>query len=360
MQESSFWKNKNVLITGHTGFKGTWLLIWLVKMGAKVFGYSLKADNDSLFNSVKYKLKDKFIHSESNILDLDQIKEYINDIQPDIVFHLAAQSLVRKSYSDPLNTWNTNLIGTINILEASRLIKKKCSIVIITTDKVYRNNEWLYGYRENDDLGGFDPYSASKACVEIAVNSWRSSFNRNSDGKESNIYISTARSGNVLGGGDWAKDRIMPDIIRSLINNKKIQIRNPKSTRPWQHVLEPLKGYLLLAKNLYENPLQYTQAFNFGPSRSNNKTVDSLILSVIKHWPGEWEVIQEEINLHEAKLLHLQSDKALQLLQWKSVWGFEKTIYETVMWYKSIHEGKDAYEKCINNIENYLIDSQSL
>ena len=219
MNNKLFWKNKKIFITGHTGFKGTWLLLSLIEMGAEILGYSLEADKDSLYKSVEKKITNKFTHNVSNILDLESLKASINNFQPDIIIHLAAQALVRRSYKSPLLTWETNLMGSLNILEASKALKHKCSIIMITTDKVYKNNEWVYGYRENDELGGHDPYSASKAATEIAIKSWRSSFCN--DISHQNIKIASARSGNVIGGGDWAEDRIIPDIVNALSERKK-------------------------------------------------------------------------------------------------------------------------------------------
>ena len=288
-----FWLNKKVLITGHTGFKGSWLLVWLNMLGADVYGLSLSTlPGKSLFTEITKKntlSKDFFI----DIRNIEKLKISINEINPDIVFHLAAQPLVRDSYKNPLETWSTNLMGSLNVLESLSVINNHCAVIMVTTDKVYKNMEWEYGYRENDQLGGYDPYSASKAATEIALSSWRDSF-CGFDKKGSNLLIASARSGNVIGGGDWAKDRIFPDVIRSLENGNEIFIRNPKSKRPWQHVLDPLAGYILLAEKLYKsnNSLSkdsdniFTSAFNFGPNISSNKTVNFLVNEIIKHWPG--------------------------------------------------------------------------
>ena len=353
MKNNLFWKNKKIFITGHTGFKGTWLLLSLIEMGAEILGYSLEADKDSLYKSVEKKITNKFTHNVSNILDLESLKASINNFQPDIIIHLAAQALVRRSYKSPLLTWETNLMGSLNILEASKALKHKCSIIMITTDKVYKNNEWVYGYRENDELGGHDPYSASKAATEIAIKSWRSSFFN--DISHQNIKISSARSGNVIGGGDWAEDRIIPDIVNALSERKKISIRNPSASRPWLHVLEPLNGYLKLAEAIHKgiDSTNY-EAFNFGPNISDNKTVLELVKEVLKSWPGDWEKIINNNNFHEATNLHLQNEKAYKLLGWKPKWNFEKTVYETISWYKKVKNGEDAYESCKENIEDYF------
>jgi len=353
MKNKNFWKNKKIFITGHTGFKGTWLLISLLEMGADIFGFSLEPDKKSLYKSVEKNIENKFKHHVSNILDLEDLKASINYFKPDIIIHLAAQSLVRRSYRKPLLTWETNLMGSLNILEASKELENKCSIVMITTDKVYKNNEWIFGYRENDPLGGQDPYSASKAATEIAIRSWRSSFCNQSS--FNNLIISSARSGNVIGGGDWSEDRIIPDIVNSLIENSKVSIRNPSSNRPWQHVLEPLNGYLLLAEKLYEKSSSDDyEEFNFGPNICSNKTVLDLVQEVLKHWPGEWQNVLNDNNLHEANNLHLQNEKAFKLLGWQPKWDFEKTVLKTISWYKNVINGEDAYKNCKMNIEEYF------
>jgi len=278
-QKLSFWSGKKVLITGHTGFKGSWLMLWLLEQGAEVYGYSLEPKKDlNLFNNLLKELSfNNFNHFIGDICELKDFKSYIFQTKPDIIFHLAAQSLVRKSYEEPINTWQTNLIGSLNLLQCLRELDSNCSVVLVTTDKVYKNNEWIFGYRENDQLGGFDPYSASKAALEIAVSSWRNSFCKSHSDNNSNIKIATARAGNVIGGGDWAEDRIIPDIMRSLSNNKILEIRNPLSTRPWQHVLEPLWGYMELARKLYMNEKGFCEAFNFGPLIESNKKVIAAI-----------------------------------------------------------------------------------
>ncbi len=357
-----FWLNKRVLITGHTGFKGSWLLVWLDLLGADTYGLSLSPLNGkSLFKEItkeKSLSKDFFV----DIRDCEKLKTIINEINPDIVFHLAAQPLVRESYKNPLETWSTNLMGSLNILECLTLIKKNCSVIMVTTDKVYKNMEWEYGYRENDQLGGHDPYSASKAATEIAISSWRDSF-CSFENKGSNLAIASARSGNVIGGGDWAEDRIFPDVIRSLENDKKIFIRNPNSTRPWQHVLDPLAGYILLAEKLYQSKNQLnkdsnnllTSAFNFGPNISSNKSVRNLVYELTRYWPGTIKENSDKINqFHEAEKLHLQVDKAFNLLNWKSIWDFELSVKKTVEWYMKFREDPNSsLDLCIDDIKCY-------
>ena len=350
----SFWKNKKVLITGHTGFKGSWLLSWLVKSGAEIKGIGLKPeDNINLFDQIESSLNDKFINVFGNILDKKFIEREIKEFQPEILIHLAAQPLVRESYANPLLTWETNVIGSLNILESAKKLLKKCAIVMITTDKVYKNREWIHGYRENDELGGHDPYSASKAACELAISSWRESFVGKSNHQTQYLKIATARAGNVIGGGDWAKDRILPDSIKSLISKKVIKVRNPLAKRPWQHVLEPLIGYLFLAEDLYLKGDDYCSQFNFGPYLSSNKTVEELVEEIIKIWPGKWENPNQDNLLHEANLLHLQIEKAEQMINWQPKWDFKKTIKYTVNWYKDFNSGENPYEILLKNIIDY-------
>ena len=362
MTNQEFWIGKKVLITGHTGFKGSWLLILLNKLGAKVYGLSLEVfPGNSLYaeiNNSKSLCEDFFI----DINNREKLSKCISDINPEIVFHLAAQPLVRESYKDPINTWSTNLMGSLNLLDSLMQLKKLCTLVMITTDKVYKNKEWIFGYRENDELGGYDPYSASKAACEIAISSWRDSFC--SKGKEGcNLKIASARSGNVIGGGDWSKDRIFPDAIKALQTNKEIIIRNPESTRPWQHVLDPLSGYLTLAEKLYKSNQEldsksntvFASPFNFGPEISSNRTVEQLVNEIIKYWPGtiSKEVLSE--SLHEAEKLNLQIDKSFHLLQWKSKWDFQISVKRTVDWYYNFTQHKySAYDLCVHDIDLFI------
>ena len=340
-----FWKGKRVLVTGHNGFKGSWLSLWLLQMVAKVSGISLLPDNQPcLFDQLS--IEDQI---DSRILDIrekDNLCSVVKEINPDIVFHLAAQPLVLRSYKDPVETWETNVMGTIFLLEALRSLDKMCSAILITTDKVYRNDEWLYGYRENDPLGGFDPYSSSKAAAELAIASWRSSFCGNLSHQNENLLIASARAGNVIGGGDWSENRIVPDIIRSLKENKKIIIRNPSSTRPWQHVLEPLSGYLLLAKKLTINGINFASPFNFGPKLESNKTVLDLVHESLKYWPGQYIFQDHSQAPHEAGMLNLSIEKSFHQLKWQPKWDFPTTIFRTINWYKSIHESKSSALEC--------------
>ena len=351
-----FWKDKKVLITGHTGFKGAWLTLWMINLGAEVYGYSLEPENSKdLFNSLNQNLKNKFISKIGNILNKEYFFEYIQEIKPDIIFHLAAQPLVIESYMEPLITWETNVIGTLNLLEAVKNYTKKCAIVSVTTDKVYKNKEWDYGYREDDILGGNDPYSASKAASEIAISSWRKSFCGKGIKQNSNIYIATARAGNVIGGGDWSKYRLLPDCIRSLEKKEDIKLRNPQSTRPWQHVLEPLGGYILLAEKLMTGDHIYQNAFNFGPLIESNKSVLSFVDEVFKSWSGKYKIEENISNFKESKLLYLNIEKARIILNWRPYWDFQETIQKSVSWYKKVFNNEiSPYEACLNDLNEYL------
>ncbi len=350
-----FWKGRRVWLSGHTGFKGSWLALWLMHWGAVVEGYGLDPDDQegpSLFESLEI-ASDFAQDVRSDLANAAYLKERIKAFQPEIVFHLAAQPLVRRSYQDPLLTWNTNVIGTCNVLEALREVDHQVAAVIVTTDKVYQNCSWDYGYREEDLLGGHDPYSSSKAAAEIAIASWRSSFCGEMPHQRPNLRIASARAGNVIGGGDWAKDRIVPDVIRSLIEGKPIPVRAPRSTRPWQHVLEPLHGYLKLAQNLYLNPSLAT-AFNFGPNRASNKTVQELVEEILSHWPGTWIDQSDSVSVHEALRLDLSTDKAFHQLDWTPRWSFEVTISQTVEWYRRFNSRELSRSLCIEQIDRYL------
>ncbi len=367
MMFNSFWNNKKILITGNTGFKGSWLSLWLLMLGANVYGFSLKPNYDQkLFNKIFIETSDintfsgKFFHKTGDIRNLGALKEYIDDIQPDFVFHLAAEAFVRKSYQDPLKTWETNVIGSINLLESLRNLKNICSAVLITTDKVYKNKEWIYGYRENDILGGHDPYSASKAAMEIAVESYRSSFCGTDAHQTNKLFFATARAGNVIGGGDWSEDRIVPDIVKAIQNKEPIRLRNPASTRPWQHVLDPLFGYMLLARNLHEfktnskeNNNPFATAFNFGPDYLSNKSVEDLVKKIIAIWEGKYIITQNSSQLYESSKLNLISEKAFKYLNWRSKWDFHVSILKTINWYKDVSKGESPLDCCVRDILDY-------
>ena len=338
------YRNLNVLVTGHTGFKGSWLCEWLLLLGANVAGYSLAPPSQpALFEALGLGARMRDVRGD--VRDPAGLALVIRESKPRLILHLAAQSLVRASYSDPVGTFDTNVLGTVNVLEAVRLAGQSCAVVIVTTDKCYENREWIHSYREEDPMGGYDPYSASKGCAEIVTASYRRSFFPS----DSSVLVASARAGNVLGGGDWAQDRILPDCIRHLALGHSIPVRNKHATRPWQHVLEPLSGYLLIGGRLVAQlglpPSERAQAqhamcagaFNFGPSLDSNRSVADLVQEVLKHWPGRWDDQSSPTSPHEASLLNLATDKARHLLKWKPIWSFEETVCQTVSWYRTMH-----------------------
>ena len=348
---SGIYKDKTVLVTGHTGFKGSWLCFWLKQMGAKVVGYSLEAPT----NPNHFELLNLDITSiKGNIKDLEHLNTVFQTYKPDIVFHLAAQALVKYSYENPIETYETNVIGTLKVFEACRANNVK-AIVNITSDKAYENKEWIWGYRENDPMGGYDPYSSSKGCADLLATSYRNSyFNINEYKKTHNTLLATCRAGNVIGGGDWAKDRLITDIMISVSQGKKVSIRNPKATRPWQHVLEPLSGYLQIGQKLLEEKVEFAEAWNFGPSDEGSITVEEVVQNVKKHWDKiDYEINQDPNQLHEANLLKLDCTKANTILKWKDVWDSETTFEKTVNWYKNFYENnKELLTQ--SDLENYI------
>jgi CDP-glucose 4,6-dehydratase len=348
---------KKIFVTGHTGFKGSWLCEWLLQLGAEITGYSLPPETKpALFNQLG--LKSRLHHIIGDIRDPAKLNRALQRGRPDFVFHLAAQPLVRESYARPIETFETNLMGTVNLLEALRGLKNPCAAVFITTDKCYENREHHRGYREEDCLGGHDPYSASKATAEIAISSWRRSFFRNHP-----VKIASVRAGNVIGGGDWAADRIVPDCVRALQKNLPVPVRNKIATRPWQHVLEPLGGYLWLGakiSKLKTNDDQFCSAFNFGPRREANRTVCELVEKILEHWPGRWVDKSNPRAVHEAKRLHLETAKALRLLKWKPVWDFSENIEQTVVWYRATAKSPElAHDFLLGQISDYCADARS-
>lgn len=352
---TGFYKNKRVLITGDTGFKGSWLALWLKNLGAEVFGYALPPENENdhfcLLN-----LKDEITHTDGNLLDVDKLNKTFRDICPEIVFHLAAQALVRLSYDEPKLTFDTNVTGSVNVLEAVRNTPSVKALIYVTSDKCYKNKEWLWGYRENDELGGHDPYSASKAAAEIVFSSYLNSFFTGN----TETGIASVRAGNVIGGGDWALDRIIPDCIRAIRDKKNIELRNPQATRPWQHVLEPLSGYLLLAQRLYEDPVKFSGSWNFGPGSKSIKTVKEITERAIRILgQGSVSIGKSDKNKHEAGLLHLNCDKSNYQLGWNPVWDFEKTVALTIEWYKNFLEGADPKTLSLNNINKFMEDKKN-
>lgn len=356
----SFFKGKKILVTGHTGFKGSWLSLWLSELGAEVVGYAL----NPLSTQDNYALCNLDGHLTSVIADVrskDELKRVFKTYNPEIVFHLAAQAIVSEAYCNPYSTYEINVLGTLNVLEQIRQNESTKLGIIITSDKCYKNKEWVYGYRENDELGGDDPYSASKACKEILVSSYRKAFLAKSEGSQNNKLIITTRSGNVIGGGDWAKDRIIPDCIRAVEKNEKVILRNPTAIRPWQHVLEPIYGYLTLAAKSSEiDPKIYVGAWNFGPDFRNVVPVEALVQKVLKYWgSGSYVAEQKKEKIHETRVLNLDSTKSKNYLKWQPVWDIEKTVEKTVEWYK--HYGtKDVEELCLKQIEAYCKDAKEV
>tara|TARA_S200000501_G_scaffold378992_1_gene445915 strand:- start:10586 stop:11662 length:1077 start_codon:yes stop_codon:yes gene_type:complete len=347
----NFYSNKKVIVTGHTGFKGSWLTSWLKLMKAEVTGISIDVPSNPNHFEVA-NICDGIEDCRIDIREIAALSKKILEIKPDFIFHLAAQPIVSLSYEDPLETWKTNLIGTINILESMKKLENKCSGVIITSDKCYDNVEWEWGYKETDSLGGSDPYSASKGAAEIAIKSYVNSFFSN---QENLINISSARAGNVIGGGDWAENRIIPDCIKSWSNNKRVILRNPESTRPWQHVLEPIGGYLKLGALLSINPKLHGEAFNFGPLPKQNYSVLDLVKEMSLSWEKvSWEIMEEkDTNYYESSLLKLNCDKALHHLGWQSILNFKETVDLTVNWYKAFHENPDGIEKITTDQINF-------
>ena len=335
----SIYEGKRVLITGHTGFKGSWLSLWLNDLGAEVHGYALPPPTvPSLFDALK--LADLVDHNVGDIRDFGRLEKVIARVRPDIIFHLAAQSVVRDSYSAPLETAAVNALGTVNLMEAVRQLRLPMSMVMITSDKCYENREWLHSYRETDALGGHDPYSASKAAAEIFINSWRDSFFPPAFIPSHGVRLASARAGNVVGGGDWTKDNLVPDCVRAFQSNTAIELRNPGATRPWQHVLEALGGYLHLGARLLgadaKEVAAYCGPFNFGPAVNSNRTVKELVQRMIALWGhGFWKDVSSPHDVHEASLLSISIDKAYHLLQWYPKLDFEETLRQTVDWYRN-------------------------
>lgn len=369
VQCPSFWRGRSVLLTGHTGFKGAWLALWLLELGAELTGFALEpeipeAPGQSLFNALSLPPRLGDGHRVGNICDPQAMAAVVAECQPEVVVHLAAQPLVRQSYRDPLGTWSTNVQGSLQLLDALKQLSHPCAVVMVTTDKVYHNQEWDYGYRENDRLGGHDPYSASKAAAELAIASWRASFCGSASHQASHLAIATARAGNVIGGGDWADHRIVPDAMRALAAGLPVPLRNPEATRPWQHVLEPLGGYLLLAERLYTAQAsikeqgvphcnRFASSFNFGPSLEANRSVRELVEAALLHWPGSWLDRSDPRAPYEAGRLHLQIDKALHQLGWQPRWDFSTTVAHTVDWYRAVHEGANPLDCCLEDLNTY-------
>lgn len=334
----SCYAGKKVLVTGHTGFKGSWLCEWLLSLGAEVYGFSCGIPTrPSLFRQLRLSPRIK-LDMRGDVRDRTAVLRAVTDVQPDFVFHLAAQPLVRLSFAQPVETFDTNVMGTIHVLDALRFLKRKCSTVMITTDKCYENKETARPYREDDPMGGYDPYSCSKGCDELVISSYRRSFFDSPDAK---VWIASARAGNVVGGGDWAKDRIIPDCFRAIEKGVDIPVRNKVSTRPWQHVLEPLSGYLALgaALDARKDFASVASGFNFGPNPNANRTVQEVVEELLRHANGKWIDNCDPNAVHEAKLLSLDIRKAAKILKWKPTWNFSETIAKVAEWYVAVRDG---------------------
>jgi CDP-glucose 4,6-dehydratase len=350
MIDQDFWQGKRVFLTGHTGFKGSWLSLWLTSLGATVKGYALSPPTTpSLFNEAKV---DSLIDSQiADIRDQDTLRESMVSFSPDILIHMAAQPLVRYSYNEPIETYEVNVIGTAKVLEVARSCSNLKSIVNITTDKCYENDGRIKGYKENDPMGGYDPYSSSKGCAELVTSSYRRSFMQ-----EQGIGLASVRAGNVIGGGDWAGDRLIPDILRSFENGNPVVIRNPKATRPWQHVLEPLSGYLVLAQRLYKNREEYAEGWNFGPNEQDVKPVDWILDKMIDNWDNSSWKLDESSSPHEADFLKLDISKAKSKLGWNPVWELSHTLEKIVNWHQAWLNKEDMQTICLAEIEEYTKD----
>jgi CDP-glucose 4,6-dehydratase len=348
-----FWKNKSVFLTGHTGFKGGWLALWLSSMGANVTGYALAPNTSpNLFGALSL---NSVLHNShiANICDLDHLQKTLSACKPEIVIHMAAQPLVRYSYANPVETYMTNVMGTVNVLESIRKANSVKATVVVTTDKCYENKEWVWGYRENEPMGGFDPYSNSKGCAELVTSAYRQSYFSDPAGNPNRV--ASARAGNVIGGGDWSEDRLIPDAIKAFEAGQTLMIRNPLATRPWQHVLEPLSGYLILAQSLYQDGEKFSSAWNFGPKDGDNRTVQEVITSLSKQW-GLGAAWQQDTSFqpHEAGLLKLDCSKASKQLRWEPKWDLETAIEKIIEWHKAYLANEDMQLLTLNQIHQYI------
>jgi CDP-glucose 4,6-dehydratase len=354
---NNIYENKTVLITGHTGFKGSWLAYWLSLMGANVIGYSLNKPTEPNHFEI-LELSNKITSIVGDIRDLENLNKVFSLYKPDIVFHLAAQPLVRLSYENPIETYDINVMGTLKVFEASKLAKVK-AIVNITSDKAYENKEWYWGYRENDPMGGYDPYSSSKGSAELLTSSYRNSFfNLKNYKKTHNTLLASCRAGNVIGGADWAKDRLIVDIMVATSKKEKVLIRNPKATRPWQHVLEPLSGYLHIGQKLLEEKTEFAEAWNFGPSDEGNISVEKVLDSLKKYWKDiDFKVEQNKNQPHEANLLKLDCSKANIKLKWLPVWDSKKAFEMTTNWYKNFYQENKVLT--LQDLESYIEDAKT-
>lgn len=351
---NNVYNGKTVLVTGHTGFKGSWLSIWLNMMGAKVVGYSLDPYSER-GNFEACHLHDRLLDDvRGDTRDYEKLNQTIKQYRPEIIFHLAAQALVRKAYAHPKETYETNLMGSLNIMEAVRENDCVKTVVMITSDKCYENVEQIWGYKETDRMGGYDPYSSSKGCTELMISSYRNSYFNPKDYAKHGKAVASVRAGNVIGGGDWSADRLIPDCIRFIEAGKDIEIRNPIATRPWEHVLEPLSGYLRVGEKLIEDPVKYATSFNFGPHISANKTVWEVVSRLVDYYgKGKVVDVSNPADLHENTLLNLDVTKAYVMLGWEARWNLQEAIEKTVDWYKEALQTYDMYDFCVQQIKTH-------
>ena len=351
--DPSFWRGRKVFLTGHTGFKGAWLSLWLHKLGAELSGYSLPAPtHPSLFDTAK--VGDLVDSTFADIRDPSKLSAALRRAEPEIVFHLAAQPLVRLSYSDPVGTYATNVMGTVHLLEAVRACPSVRAVVIVTSDKAYENREWDWGYRESDAMGGYDPYSNSKGCTELVVSAYRSSFFNPARFDQHRVALASGRAGNVIGGGDWADDRLVPDFIRAILTGEQLCIRSPHAVRPWQHVLEPLSGYMVLAQKLIEHGPKYAEGWNFGPHHTDARPVEWLVDKLVTLWGdgASWR-LDSKVHPHEAHYLKLDISKARSHLGWEPRWSLSDALAHVVSWYRAHRDGADMREVSLSQIQSY-------
>lgn len=347
MIDKKFWNGKRVFITGHTGFKGSWLSLWLADLGAVVKGYALNPPTDpSLFKESR--VYEKIEHQIGDIRQFEILKKSIVEFDPDILFHMAAQPLVQLSYTHPIETYEINVMGTVKVLEASLFSPNLRAIINVTTDKCYENNEWVWGYRENEPMGGYDPYSSSKGCAELITTAYRRSYMN-----DRNVGLASARAGNVIGGGDWAHNRLLPDILRAFQSNNPALIRNPSAIRPWQYVLEPLSGYLILAQSLYSNPKDFSEAWNFGPQEDDTKTVSWILEEMVKDWEGASWSLDIDQYPHEASFLKLDTSKARSRLNWHPTWNLKQALSRIVLWHRAWLNKENMQKYCLNEINEF-------